>query len=119
MCAFIGQRRKGLPESPSVIRGGAAVLGEAGLQTVKDMAVHLYGKVDVAFRTVAPHLRVRSRGVVAGAWDLLCSDGITTNDNKLPPLCHPKLAWSTCSRLWATSCRNSPAPSCPAARLPA
>lgn len=35
---------------------------------------------------------LQSRGVVAGAWDLLCSDGITTNDNKLPPLCHPQLA---------------------------
>lgn len=57
--------------SHALLQGGAAVLGEAGLQTVKDMAVHLYGKVDVAFRTVAPHLRVRVSAEVwawAGAW---------------------------------------------------
>lgn len=64
--------RKSEPSHPPtpLLQGGAAVLGEAGLQTVKDMAVHLYGKADDAFRTFAPHLTV---GVSADGWAGGCS----------------------------------------------
>ncbi|PRW60428.1 putative leucine-rich repeat receptor kinase [Chlorella sorokiniana] len=89
LCAFIGQRRLGLPDSPSVSRGGAAVLGEAGLAVARELYTSSIVSFNTAIRSAAPYWTHQGT-ITAEAWEL-CTQGLHLEDNQLPRVYHPVL----------------------------
>jgi hypothetical protein len=89
LCAFIGKRRPGLPDSPSVSRGGAAVLGEAGLAVVRELYTSCIASFNTAIGSAAPYC-TRQGATTAEAWEF-CTRELYLGEGQLPRVYHPAL----------------------------